>query len=99
MKLNASSGVLLEYLWGVLSHSGKRKRIQSLAGGAAGSMPNISKANLNTVEIPVPPEKLQMQFKAILLKRYQVSKLNHRRDMKVDTLFNSLSQKAFSGEL
>jgi type I site-specific restriction endonuclease len=39
---------------GTLTEPHQRQRIQSLAGGAAGSMPNISKAKLKTVELIRP---------------------------------------------
>lgn len=99
LKLPSDSLVKAEYLWATLSHPGKRKRVQSLAGGAAGSMPNISKANLKTVEIPVPPMELQQQFQSILSKHYQSQEKVRMRDEQTDCLFNSLSQKAFASEL
>ena len=99
LKLSPDSQVLSEYLWGVLSHTGKRKKVQSLAGGAAGSMPNISKANLKMVEIPIPPFKKQQKFKTLLKARYNVASLGSERDAVIDNFFNSLSQKAFAGEL
>ena len=50
------------FLWKLLSYPSQRKKIQSLAAGAAGSMPNISKAKLNTAEIPVPSIEIQRKF-------------------------------------
>ncbi len=57
------------YLWALLTHSGMRKKIQSLASGAAGSMPNISKANLRLVEIPLPNIETQVLYQNIYKKR------------------------------
>jgi hypothetical protein len=42
----------------LLSFSSKRKMIQKLAGGAAGSMPHLSKANLLDHKIEVPPPNI-----------------------------------------
>lgn len=87
------------FIWKLLTNDSQRKAIQSLAAGAAGSMPNISKANLKNVLLPIPPLELQNQFVAIVEKveiiksRYQES-LNDLQD-----LYGSLSQQAFRGEL
>ena len=87
------------YLWALLTHSGMRKKVQSYASGAAGSMPNISKANLKTIRVPIPPIEVQNQFQAI----YQrTSTSNHKVKSSTDLLANqffSLSQKVFSGQL
>lgn len=87
------------YIWKLLTNDSQRKAIQSFAAGAAGSMPNISKANLKTAQLPVPPIELQNQFAAIVEKvealksRYQQS-LND-----LESLYGAISQKAFKGEL
>ncbi len=87
------------FLWKLLVNDSQRKKIQSLAGGAAGSMPNISKTNLKKVLLPYPPITLQNQFAAIVEKveslksRYQSSLSN------LENLYGVLSQKAFNGEL
>ena len=87
------------YLWALLTHSGMRKKVQSYASGAAGSMPNISKANLRAIEIPVPPIEQQNRFRAI----YQnVSNISHKINGStehIENQFFSLSQKSFSGKL
>lgn len=87
------------YLWALLTHSGMRKKVQSYASGAAGSMPNISKANLRAIEIPIPPIEEQDKFQDI----YQnVSTTKHKLNSSmahIESQFFSLSQKAFSGQL
>jgi type I restriction enzyme S subunit len=42
------------YTWQALSRKTMRFNLSRLAGGTAGSMPNISKARLCTLLIPVP---------------------------------------------
>lgn len=87
------------FLWKLLVSSSQRKKIQALAGGAAGSMPNISKANLKQVFLPVPPIDLQNQFAAIVEKvEYLKSRYQHSLT-DLETLYGALSQKAFKGEL
>lgn len=94
-KLKKDSKVNPIYLWKLLIADSQRKKIQSLAGGAAGSMPNISKTNLKKVQLPRPPLLLQNQFAAIFSKieslksRYQSSLSN------LENLYGALSQKAF----
>jgi type I restriction enzyme S subunit len=87
------------YMWKLLTSSSQRAKIQTLASGAAGSMPNISKANLRKASLPVPPFELQNQFAAIVEKveglksRYQQSLTD------LQNVYDALSQKAFKGEL
>ncbi|MGR5357590.1 restriction endonuclease subunit S [Vibrio chagasii] len=87
------------YLWKLLSFPSQRKKVQNLAGGAAGSMPNISKASLKSVLIPVPGIELQLRFVEIVRKieTVKASFKNHLNDLEL--LYSSLSQKAFKGEL
>ncbi len=87
------------YIWKLLINDSQRKKIQSFAGGAAGSMPNISKANLKNIVIPLPPLELQNRFEAIVAKvealkaHYNMSLIN------LESLYGTISQKAFKGEL
>jgi type I restriction enzyme, S subunit len=87
------------YMWKLLTSSSQRTKIQTLASGAAGSMPNISKANLRKASLPIPPFELQNQFAAIVEKveglksRYQQSLTD------LQNVYDALSQKAFKGEL
>ena len=72
LKLKDEFRGYLEYLWALLSSSGKRKQIQSLAGGSSGSMPNISKAKLMEQMIEVPPMALQKKYAKILHNNYSI---------------------------
>lgn len=88
-----------EFVHALLSHPAKRAEVQSLASGAAGSMPNISKARLRTVPICLPPPELQLRFgeaveKLELMRSRAVEHLAH-----LDALFASLQHRAFRGEL
>lgn len=86
------------YLFSLLAYPSQRKEIQALAGGAAGSMPNISKANLSSVQIPIPPIALQRKF-AEVVNAYRKVFAKFAMHSEIEGLFKSLSQKAFSGQL
>ncbi|EGQ8027526.1 restriction endonuclease subunit S [Vibrio vulnificus] len=87
------------YLFSLLANKSQRSDIQQLAGGAAGSMPNISKAKLLEVEIPVPPIELQRRFVEVVIKTRNIHQRNTESQSNSFLFFNSLSQKAFSGQL
>ncbi|EID0693284.1 restriction endonuclease subunit S [Vibrio vulnificus] len=99
-RLNVSDEESLNklYLFSLLAYPSQRKEIQALAGGAAGSMPNISKANLSLVQIPIPPIELQRNFAEVVNAYRKVfSKLTMHTE--IEGLFEALSQNAFSGQL
>lgn len=97
--LAPNSGVLPPVLWAMLSHAGKRRQIQGLAGGTAGSMPNISKERLRTVTIPVPPEPLQARFARELQRIENLRGACVVAVHEAEQLYGSLSNRAFSGQL
>lgn len=99
LKLKDDSAVISEYLWALLSSTGKRKQIQSLAGGSSGSMPNISKSKLMEQMIEVPPMALQKKYAKILHCNYRIRNKLEATAQSSSTLFNSLLQMAFKGVL
>ncbi len=87
------------FVWQQLIVPRLRKRIQSFAGGSAGSMPNISKAKLRAIDLIVPPRRLQHRF-ASIVERVEFQKADFRSHLaELDTLFASLQARAFNGEL
>lgn len=100
-RLNIKDKCELEplYLFSLLANKSQRSDIQQLAGGAAGSMPNISKAKLLEVEVPVPPIELQCRFAEVVIKIRKSHQRNTESQSNSFLFFNSLSQKAFSGQL
>ncbi|MFI8659628.1 restriction endonuclease subunit S [Rhodococcus qingshengii] len=87
------------YLQAAMMHPPVRKRIQGLAGGSAGSMPNISKAKLRTVALPHPPRTLQVEF-GERVEHIELLKSHNRSALaELDSLFASLQSQAFQGEL
>lgn len=97
--LKDSAPICPRYLQALLTHPRKRKQMQSLAGGSAGSMPNISKAKLNAASIELPPLPLQQQFAFI------AGQIEHQKSRFQQStggllaLFASLQNRAFSGTL
>ena len=85
------------YLQALLSFPSKRKSVQALAGGASGSMPNISKARLLNYFVEVPPIKLQNQFAEIIKSTQDIKALMHVQSKELNNQFQALMQKAFNG--
>ncbi|WP_323845383.1 restriction endonuclease subunit S [Microbulbifer magnicolonia] len=87
------------FMWKLLTNDSQRKVIQSLASGAAGSMPNISKANLRSVFLAIPPIRLQNQF-ATIVEKVEALKSRYQQNLSdLEGLYGALSQQAFKGEL
>lgn len=87
------------YLKCVLSHPEYRQLLCARATGTSGSMLNISKAKLVAHPIPIPPIELQRAF-ATLWKRIKM--LSAKRQVEAaeaNSLFRSLSNSAFLGDL
>lgn len=87
------------FMWKLLTNDSQRKAIQSLASGAAGSMPNISKANLKTVRLPIPPLHLQNHFSTVVEKVEGLKSHIQQSLFDLEALYGTLSQQAFNGEL
>jgi type I restriction enzyme S subunit len=98
-KLKQDSPISPGYLWALLTHEGKRKTVQALAGGAAGSMPNISKTKLYSVEIELPPVDAQERYEKAFSRIWKLKKQLSANVQKLDALFTSLQARAFSGDL
>jgi type I restriction enzyme, S subunit len=99
LRIKEKAPVRAEYLWGLLTHPGKRRSIQSLAGGTAGSMPNISKGKLLSQLIELPPAPLQDRFAEFMHGQHRMKKRRLELIAEQDSLFAALVQRAFRGEL
>lgn len=87
------------YVWQVLSQQTMRFKLTRLAGGTAGSMPNISKARLRTLSIPVPPQAFQLKYREFVNQFWYKNEHQKEAEKISNALFNSLLQRAFRGEL
>ena len=98
-RLRLIDGIDPVYVWQTLSQKTMRLKLSGLAGGTAGSMPNISKARLRTLPFPVPPQLLQLKYREIF-NQFWLKKEHQKESEEIsENLFNSLLQKAFRGEL
>jgi type I restriction enzyme S subunit len=99
LRLSKASKAEPIFMWQQLIVPRLRKHIQSFAGGAAGSMPNISKAKLRSIEVILPPLSLQQKFARIVesVERQKAAQRAHLAEL--DALFASLQYRAFRGEL
>lgn len=87
------------FIWKLLTADSQRKQVQSLAAGASGSMPNISKANLKQTLLIKPPIELQDEFAGIV-ERVEGIKARYQASLaELERLYGVLSQRAFKGEL
>lgn len=87
------------YIKFLLSHEGFRENLRKVATGTSGSMLNISKAKLRQLKVPLPPIALQDQFSQYIQLIEQQKQQAQASLEKSETLFNSLLQRAFKGEL
>lgn len=87
------------FLWGLLTAPSKRRQVQILAGGSAGSMPNISKGRLLALQIEVPPLPLQAEFARLVTEIRGMEAEQESSGRRLEELFQSLLHRAFRGEL
>ncbi len=87
------------FLWRLLVSPSQRQVVQSTASGAAGSMPNISKANLIQVQIPCPPISMQDRFAAFVCKVENIKAMLQGSLDSLESLFASFSDNALKGKI
>ena len=61
--------------------------------------PNVSSKQIESIEILLPPISLQNQFASLVEKIESIKKHQTQSTEEINTLFDALMQKAFSGEL
>jgi type I restriction enzyme S subunit len=83
------------YLWGLLTQPVKRVQIKALASGSAGSMPNISKARLKTLDIEVPPLDRQTAYAQALEQIISIRSQQATATAKAQATFDALLADAF----
>ncbi|HIF9338382.1 TPA: restriction endonuclease subunit S [Photobacterium damselae] len=88
-----------EYLHMLLRDDKFKDTLTSQATGSSGSMLNISKQKFESTLAPFPSLALQLKFKDIYWKLLVSRNLNDESKNCLDEQLNSLSQKAFSGQL
>jgi type I restriction enzyme S subunit len=76
-----------------------RYELGKRATGTSGSMKNISMGKVLSMEVPLPPSKLQQQFGDFATKISAIELQCNRSRDQIDRLFHRLLHDAFSGEL
>ena len=87
------------FVWRLLQGQRARKEIGDLATGSSGSMKNISQQKFMQLEVPIPPLSVQEEF---VRRHREIRGFASSLDTglaSLDTLFASLQQRAFRGEL
>jgi len=87
------------FLHALLTNARKRAEVQKLAGGSAGSMPNISKAKLLGMQVELPPISLQQEFASRVARIGRIKAKGDAAALEADLLCSSLQHRAFQGEL
>lgn len=85
------------YLWGLLTTRSKREQLRKLASGSAGSMPNISKERLKSLDIELPPIKNQNKFANIMEQLRSIHLQQFAAIAKVQASFDALLAQVFDG--
>lgn len=100
-RLRLRSDVEIEpaFLHQLLIFPTKRREIQKMAGGSAGSMPNISKGRLQHAIVEQPPISLQREFARRVAAVEKLKAVQRASLAELDALFASLQHRAFRGEL
>ena len=96
-RISGNSQVHREYLRALLASPFYQRHVLNLAGGAA--QPNISGAQLESAEIPLPPLPLQQKFAAIVESSERQKTTQRAHLAELDALFATLQHRAFRGEL
>lgn len=85
------------YLSKLLSSQSMKSHIEKIAWGI--TMPNLNRTKVESLAVPTPPLSIQRRFTAIVesIEKQKARLQAHLSEL--DTLFASLQQRAFNGEL
>jgi type I restriction enzyme S subunit len=98
-RLSLEAGIDSCFLHQLLIYPTKRREIQRLAGGSAGSMPNISKERLQSALIEVPPLALQREFGRRVAAVEKLKTAQRAWMDEMNALFAALQDYAFRGDI
>lgn len=88
-----------EYLKMLLSHPKVRGLLAKVATGSSGSMLNISKEKLLSTVVPAPPLSAQVRASAAYWRISDLRRQYQSASNSTEALFNSLTHRAFTGQL
>ncbi|MDP4271756.1 MAG: restriction endonuclease subunit S, partial [Bacteroidota bacterium] len=98
-RIDLKAGCNTFYLKFLLSQKSVRYELNKTATGTSGSMLNISMPKLRDLKIIVPPINKQLDFEKRIIKLCSNQSLVGKETAKSESLFQSLLQQAFNGEL
>jgi type I restriction enzyme S subunit len=87
------------FVWWLFQATSVRRELSRRATGTSGSMKNISKPKVMTLEVFVPPLPIQKEFakRVIEIRKLKAEQATSR--YRLEDLFQSLLHRAFRGEL
>lgn len=86
------------FIWGYLNSKHGKKTLENMCKNIVG-MANINAQELQNIRIHLPPIDLQSKFASMVEEIEKQKQLAEENLKKSETLFNSLLQRAFKGEL
>ncbi|MCU4764621.1 restriction endonuclease subunit S [Bacillus cereus] len=87
------------FLWQLFNNIRFKKEVQKLAGGSAGSMPNISKQKLKNIGLIIPDIDLQNQYANFVMKQEKQKEIMKKSLRELEDNFQSLLYRGFKGKL
>lgn len=86
-----------EYLWAFLNAKSTYQKMVSLVGGSAS--PHVNVKEIKHFAAPIPPFQLQEKFSMLVHLIDQMRERSHMSLDMLESLFSSLQQRAFTGQL
>lgn len=87
------------FVWWLFQAASVRRELGQRATGTGGSMKNISKPKVMTLEVPVPPLPLQKEFAQRVTEIRALETKQAASRTRLDVLFESMLHRAFNDEL
>lgn len=84
------------FLWSLLTMPSKRAQVRKLASGSAGSMPNIAKSRLRTLDIEVPPYEAQTHFAGAVEQARSIQSQQSAATAKAQATLDALLARTFA---
>jgi type I restriction enzyme S subunit len=87
------------FVWWLFQAPSVRRELGQRATGTGGSMKNISKPKVLSLEVPLPPLALQTKFAQHVTEIRELEAGQATSRARLDALFQSMLHRAFNGEL
>ena len=95
--IRPSKGLISIFLYNVISSNSMRRVLENSAKGI--TMKNLNSGIIESLTIPLPPIELQTQFAQIVEKTETLKNQYQHSLQELESLYGSLSQRAFKWEL